>query len=115
MVDAPRQFINNVKGLRQKSDEFKSTLSWIETLVCVNNQAPLAPELAAQMLAQEHKRENQLKNNKKLPQFAPSEDPVLNDFKREIMFQRQAQATIMEAIPKLKAMGLKTKRYIKIF
>lgn len=66
--------------------------------------------MAAQILSQEQKRENQLKNNKKLPQFSTSEDPVLNDFKREMMFMRQAQATIMDAIPRLKALGLPTKR-----
>lgn len=72
--------------------------------------APLAPELAAQMLIHEEKRGNEMKNNKKLPQLDPGQDPVLNDFKRETMFYRQAQATIMEAIPKLKLMGLSTKR-----
>lgn len=82
----------------------------MEVLECVNKQAPLAPELAAQILTQEQKRENELKNNKKLKQFQPNEDPVLNDFKREMMFLRQAQATVMEAIPKLQALGLPTKR-----
>lgn len=90
-------------------------LPWIERLDCTNSQAPLAPELAAQLLAHEQKRESQLKNNKKLPQFKPSEDPVLNDFKREMTFHRQAQAALLDAIPKLKALGLPTKRLIHIF
>ncbi|EFA10478.1 probable rRNA-processing protein EBP2 homolog [Tribolium castaneum] len=107
---APKQFVNNVGGLRQKLAEFKSSLPWIENLDLVNKQAPLAPELAAQLLIHEEKRENQLKNNKKLPQVDPSADPVLNDFKRETMFHRQAQAAVMEALPRLKAMGLKTIR-----
>lgn len=85
-------------------------LPWIEKLDSVNEQAPLAPELAAQLLVHEEKRENQFKNNKKLVQLKPHEDPVLNDFKREMLFQRQAQAAILEAIPKLKALGLPTKR-----
>lgn len=63
------------------------------------------------MQEQEEKRENQLKNNKKLPQFSPSEDPVLNDFKRETMFYRLAQATVLEALPKLKEMGIPTIRW----
>lgn len=62
------------------------------------------------MQEQEDRRENQLKNNKKLPQFAPNEDPVLNDFKRETMFYRLAQATVLEAIPKVKAMNIPTQR-----
>lgn len=77
---------------------------------CTNKEAPLAPELAVQMLSQEQKRKNQLENNKKLPQLSASEDPVLNDFKRELSFHRQAQAAVVEAIPKLKALGLSTKR-----
>ncbi|KAG5899504.1 hypothetical protein JTB14_015214 [Gonioctena quinquepunctata] len=108
--EAPKQFVNNVGGLKHKIEEMKLDLPWIETLDCVNSEAPLAPEISAQMLTHEQKRQNQLKNNKKLPQFAPSEDPVLNDFKREMMFHRQAQASVSEAIPKLKAMGLATKR-----
>ncbi|RZC31880.1 Ebp2 domain containing protein [Asbolus verrucosus] len=107
---APKQFVNNVAGLKQKLEELKLKLAWIETLDCVNKQAPLAPELAAQLLINEEKRENELKNNKKLPQIDASVDPVLNDFKRETMFHRQAQAAVMEALPKLKAMGLKTIR-----
>lgn len=85
-------------------------LPWIETLECINKQAPLAPELAAKILNEEEKREKQIKNNKKLPQIPIAEDPVLNDFKRETMFHRQAQATVLEAIPKLKEMGIPIKR-----
>ncbi|CAG9856823.1 unnamed protein product [Phyllotreta striolata] len=108
--EAPKQFVNNISGLNQKIEEFKLKLPWIERLDCTNAQAPLAPELAAEMLVHEEKRSNQLRNNKKLPQFQPSEDPVLNDFKRELIFHRQAQATILEAIPKIKELGISTKR-----
>ncbi|KAJ8976183.1 hypothetical protein NQ317_002232 [Molorchus minor] len=58
----------------------------------------------------EQQRENQQKNNKKLPQFMPADDPVLNDFKRESMFYRQAQNAAIESISKLKEMKLPTKR-----
>lgn len=107
---APKKYVNNIEGLKHKLDEIKQNLPWIEKLDCVNEEAALAPELAAQLLAHEQKRENELKNNKKLTQFKPSEDPILNDFKREMTFYRQAQATILDAIPKLKALGLPTKR-----
>ncbi|KAL3285485.1 hypothetical protein HHI36_000017 [Cryptolaemus montrouzieri] len=107
---APKHLANNVSGMKQKLDEFKLDLKWIERLDCISKQAPLAPELAAQLLTEEQKRENQLKNNKKLTQYAPEDDPVLNDFKREMMFHRQAQATVMDAIPRLKALGIPTKR-----
>merc|ERR550519_1505829 len=38
------------------------------------------------------------------------EDVVHNDFKREMMFYRQAQAAVLEAIPRLHSMNIKTKR-----
>lgn len=99
--------------MKHKLQEFKLDLPWIEVLDCTNKEAPLAPELAAQILEQEQKRENQLKNNKKLQQFTPEEDPVLNDFKREMMFLRQAQATVLDAIPKIKSLNILTQRYCK--
>ncbi|KAF7279159.1 hypothetical protein GWI33_007570 [Rhynchophorus ferrugineus] len=110
VTEEPKRFINNVGGIKHKLEEIKLKLPWIERLDFVNEQAPLAPELAAQMMAHEQKRENQLKNNKKLPQFSPSQDPVLNDFKREMAFYRQAQATVLEAIPKIKKLGIPTLR-----
>lgn len=97
-------------GLKQKLVEFQINLSWIETLDCTNNQAPLAPELAAQLAIQRDKRQNQMQNNKKLAQFTPDKDPVLNDFQRESGFYRQAQASVLEAFPKLKNLGLSTLR-----
>jgi len=105
-----KKWVNNPEGLKNKLEEIKLELPWIERLDCVNVEAALAPELAAQMLAHEQKRQNELKNNKKLQQFKPSDDPVLNDFKREMAFYRQAQAAVLDAIPKLKAFGLPTKR-----
>merc|ERR1712179_534970 len=38
------------------------------------------------------------------------EDIVHSDFKRELTFYRQAQATVLEVIPRLKSMGITTKR-----
>lgn len=96
--------------MKQKLEEFKLNLPWIETLVMVNKQAALAPEMAAKMHENEQRRANELENNKKLPRINPSEDPVINDFKREMMFHRQAQAAVMEGITKLKAMNTITKR-----
>lgn len=90
--------------------EIKLNLPWIETLDLINKQAPLAPELAAKMLETEQRRANQLQNNAKLPNINAAQDPVINDFKREMMFHRQAQATVMEALARLKEMGIVTKR-----
>lgn len=88
----------------------KLNLPWIETLDLLNEPAPLAPELAVQMKSQEDKRVNAMKNNKKLAQFETADDPVLNDFKREMLFHRQAQAAVLEGFAKLKQLGIPTIR-----
>ncbi|KAF5308496.1 hypothetical protein FQR65_LT06161 [Abscondita terminalis] len=108
--EAPKVLTNDEKGLKNKLAEFKLKLPWIEMLDSSDKPAPLGPELAAKIFEQEEKQENLRKNNKKLPQISIKDDPVLNDFKRETMFYRQAQATVLSAIPKLKALNIPTKR-----
>ncbi|EAT39238.1 AAEL008942-PA [Aedes aegypti] len=83
---------------------------WVERLDLVNDLAPITPELAIQIEKHEQKRENQFKGNKKIPYVAPEQDPVLNDFKREILFHRQAQAAVVEGIKRLHDLGVQTKR-----
>lgn len=92
--------------MKKKLEEIKLNLPWIERLDMVNALAPLAPELALQMQEQEVRRAKQLQGNKKLPQFDPSEDPVLNDFRRETMFHRQAQGAVVDAIARIKKLGI---------
>lgn len=101
--------------MNEKLEEIRSKLPWIERLVLINAPAPLAPELAAQLHEQEERRANQLKGNKKLTQFKPADDPVLNDFKRETMFHRQAQNAVIEGIARLKSLGVSTKRPIDYY
>ncbi|XP_057342016.1 probable rRNA-processing protein EBP2 homolog [Microplitis mediator] len=101
---------NDPELMKQILKEIKLDLPWIETLDVVNAPAPLAPELALQMHEQEERRAKQLQGNRKLQQLKPTEDPVINDFKRETMFHRQAQAAVMFAIPRLKKMGIPTVR-----
>ncbi|XP_028044724.2 probable rRNA-processing protein EBP2 homolog [Monomorium pharaonis] len=109
-VENGKQFKNCVSLMKQKLDEIKLNLPWVERLDMVNAPAPLAPELALQMQEQEVRRAKQLQGNKKLPQYNPSEDPVLNDFRRESMFHRQAQGAAMDGISKLKKLGVQTSR-----
>ncbi|XP_014469875.1 PREDICTED: probable rRNA-processing protein EBP2 homolog [Dinoponera quadriceps] len=103
----PKNYVNLMK---QKLSEIKLDLPWIERLDMVNAPAPLAPELALQMQEQEVRRAKQLKGNQKLPQYEPSQDPVLNDFRRETMFHRQAQGAVMDGIARLKKLGVLTLR-----
>ncbi|XP_043280357.1 probable rRNA-processing protein EBP2 homolog [Venturia canescens] len=105
-----RERKNNVGVMKRKLNEIKLNLPWIERLDLSSAPAPLAPELALQMQDQEVRRAKQLKGNKKLPQFKPSEDPVLNDFKRETMFHRQAQGAVMDGIARIKKLGIPTIR-----
>nr|ACO12598.1 Probable rRNA-processing protein EBP2 homolog [Lepeophtheirus salmonis] len=99
--------VNNINGLKAKLQELEKSLPWIERLDMLNNPAPLAPELANEELAHKVQREKVLKlsKNKNL-----EEDPIHNDFKREMLSYRQAQAAILEAIPRLQSMGVPTKR-----
>ncbi|XP_043251919.1 probable rRNA-processing protein EBP2 homolog isoform X1 [Colletes gigas] len=101
---------NCVTLMKQKLESIKLNLPWLERLDMINAPAPLAPELALQMQEQEVRRSKQLKGNKKLPQYDPAEDPVLNDFRRETMFHRQAQGAVMDGITRLKKLGIPTTR-----
>ncbi|CAK9806512.1 Probable rRNA-processing protein EBP2 homolog [Anthophora plagiata] len=101
---------NCVTLMKQKLEAIKLNLPWIERLDMVTTPAPLAPELALEMQEQEVRRAKQLKGNKKLPQYNPVEDPVLNDFRRETMFHRQAQGAVMDGIARLKKLNIPTTR-----
>ncbi|XP_022918224.1 probable rRNA-processing protein EBP2 homolog [Onthophagus taurus] len=109
-IESKRQFPNDTKGLLQKQKEMSLDLPWLETLDCVNLPAPIAPEMQVRVTEHEEKRQNQLKNNRKLPQYDPSEDPIINEFKRELIFQRQAQGAVLQCFPRLHAFGIPTKR-----
>ncbi|XP_063988809.1 probable rRNA-processing protein EBP2 homolog [Diachasmimorpha longicaudata] len=101
---------NNVAQLKRKTEEMKLKLPWLERLDIVNPPAPLAPELALQMQETEDRRQRLSKGNKKLPQYKPGEDPLVNDFKRETMFHRQAQAAVVDGLARVKKMGIPTIR-----
>ncbi|CAD6237071.1 GSCOCG00002126001-RA-CDS [Cotesia congregata] len=105
-----KKSINQPELLKEALNKLKLDLPWIEKLDVVNAPAPLAPELALQQLEQEERRAKQLKGNKKLAQLKPTEDPVINDFKRETMFHRQAQAAVMFCMPRIKKLGIPTIR-----
>merc|ERR1712241_1278034 len=99
---------NNVAAMKQKLEELQRSLPWIETLDLVNKPAPLAPELAMKEDLHGKERQKQLKTDKATVSL--DEDVVHNDFKREMMFYRQAQAAVLEAIPRLHSLSVKTRR-----
>lgn len=51
-----------------------------------------------------------MKNNAKLAKITPKDDPVVNDFHREMLFHQQAQAAVIDGISRLKKLGVYTKR-----
>jgi len=104
----PKVAENNVAGMKQKIAELQQSVPWIETLDLVNSPAPLAPELAMKEDVHSKEREKKLKADKANVNI--DEDTVHNDFKREMMFYRQAQAAVLEAVPRLHSLNIKTKR-----
>uniref|UniRef100_U5EZT4 Putative rrna-processing protein ebp2 n=1 Tax=Corethrella appendiculata TaxID=1370023 RepID=U5EZT4_9DIPT len=104
------EFVNNEEKMKEKLQELMYKAPWIERLDLINDLAPLAPELAIQLERNEQKRANLFKGNKKIPYVEPENDPVLNDFKREMLFYRQAQTGVIEGIQKLHKANVQTKR-----
>ncbi|XP_050080754.1 probable rRNA-processing protein EBP2 homolog [Anopheles maculipalpis] len=102
--------VNDKIQLKSALETCVLKVPWLERMDLVNDLAPLTPELAIQIEKHEQKRENQFKGNRKIPYVAPEADTVLNDFKREILFHRQAQAATVEGIRKLHDLGVATKR-----
>ncbi|XP_051989493.1 probable rRNA-processing protein EBP2 [Xyrauchen texanus] len=91
----PKKTINNVEGLKKCLAEFKKTLSWVERLDLTNSPA-------VDIVAKAEGRQQQTEGNEAIN----AED----DFQREMYFYRQAQATVLEALPKLRKFKISTKR-----
>lgn len=114
-----KEYVNDAEGCLKKLDAIRSEFVWPEKLDMVNKPAPLNPELLLQEEQHEKERMKKLtheKNSMKRKYKALAEDPdiaddiIHNDFKREILFYRQAQSVVLEAIPKLHQLGIKTTR-----
>lgn len=94
MVDKPKTFSNNVEGLKQCLADFRKNLPWTERLDLTNAPA-----------------ENVLtKTEGKTQNPANGEINADDDFEREMFFYRQAQATVLTALPLLNKHGIATKR-----
>ncbi|XP_074642843.1 putative rRNA-processing protein EBP2 [Tubulanus polymorphus] len=92
VLEGRKKYINDVVGMEEALGEFKQNLDWVETLDLTN--PPAAVTLDTNLEDTE----------------ANPDDIVHNDFKRELLFYRQAQASVLEAIPRLKSLGILTKR-----
>lgn len=94
MVDKPKKCANNVEGLKQCLADFRRDLPWVERLDLTNLPAEDVLTKAAG----------------KEPKAANAEVNADNDFEREMFFYRQAQATVLQALPLLNKHGIATKR-----
>lgn len=94
LVDKPKKCVNNVDGLKQCLVDFKRDLPWVERLDLTN--LPAEDVLS--------------KAEGKVPSVANGEVNADDDFQREMFFYRQAQATVLSALPLLNKHGIATKR-----
>ncbi|XP_070563591.1 probable rRNA-processing protein EBP2 [Ptychodera flava] len=83
---APRRHVNNTEGMKDKVDTFKKSLDWIERMEITVTAKD----------SEEGADENS--------------DDINDDFKRELKFYHQAQAAVLQALPKLHKLKLPTKR-----
>ncbi|CAH2232447.1 jg19380 [Pararge aegeria aegeria] len=105
-----KRYVNNVADLRAKLKEFELKLPWLETVDLVTTVAPMAPDIALQMQQTAQRRKNVVENIKGNKLYDPTEDPVLNEFKRENLIHRQAQAAVVDGIKRLQELNIPTKR-----
>ncbi|XP_045493163.1 probable rRNA-processing protein EBP2 homolog [Colias croceus] len=105
-----KRYVNNVADLKAKLKEFELKLPWVETLDLVTAVAPLAPDVALQLQQTAQRRKNVQENSKGKQVYDPAQDPVLNEFKRENLIHRQAQAAVVDGIKRLKELNIPTKR-----
>ncbi|CAL9695547.1 unnamed protein product [Knipowitschia caucasica] len=94
LVEKTKKFTNNAEGLRQSLAELRRDLPWVERLDLTNLPAE---DPLAKVEGQEKKESNKEIN-------------ADDDFEREMFFYRQAQATVLQALPLLHKHGISTKR-----
>ncbi|XP_026179579.1 putative rRNA-processing protein EBP2 [Mastacembelus armatus] len=94
LANKPKKLVNNVEGLKQCLADFRKDLPWVERLDITNVPAE-------EILSKIEGKVSSLMNG---------EINADDDFQREMSFYRQAQATVLEALPLLNKHGIATKR-----
>ncbi|XP_064624655.1 probable rRNA-processing protein EBP2 [Lineus longissimus] len=91
-TNKPAELINDVAGMKLALTELAEPhLPWVERLDSTNEPAA-AP------------------TGMHLEQESSADSVVEDDFKRELLFYRQAQSTVLDSLSKLKKLGIATKR-----
>ena len=99
--------VNDKNGLKERLDQFRLNLDWVERLDLVTTPADVTPEV------REMFGNIDLKLNKKgeiSAEDTENTDKSDNDFKREMLFYRRAQSAVLEGIPRLRRLNIVTKR-----
>lgn len=94
LVDERKKCVNNVEGLKQCLADFRKDLPWVERLDMTNPPA----------------EDGLSKVEGKVPNVKDGDVSADDDFQREMFFYRQAQATVLDALPLLSQHGIATKR-----
>uniref|UniRef100_A0A1A7WH19 EBNA1 binding protein 2 n=1 Tax=Iconisemion striatum TaxID=60296 RepID=A0A1A7WH19_9TELE len=94
LVNKNKTFVNNVEGLKLCLAELQKDLAWVERLDMTN---PPADEVLTNAEG-------------KVPAVSNGELNADDDFQREMFFYRQAQATVLNALPLLNKHDIATKR-----
>ncbi|XP_077573129.1 putative rRNA-processing protein EBP2 [Stigmatopora nigra] len=94
VLEQPKHFANNVNAMKECLAHLKKDLPWLERLDLTN---PPAEDVLAKIEGKPESKSNE-------------EVDADDDFKREMFFYRQAQATVLKALPILKKSGISTKR-----
>uniref|UniRef100_H2M4D8 EBNA1 binding protein 2 n=1 Tax=Oryzias latipes TaxID=8090 RepID=H2M4D8_ORYLA len=91
LVDKSKKLVNNVEGLKECLADFRKDLSWVERLDL--STLPVLSQVEG-----------------KVPAEINGGPDAEDDFQREMFFYRQAQATVLEALPLLRKHDINTRR-----
>ncbi|XP_054901359.1 probable rRNA-processing protein EBP2 [Poeciliopsis prolifica] len=94
VLEKNKKLVNNVEGLKQCLADFRKDLPWVERLDMTN------------LPAKDVVSETEMKVSAETKGELDADD----DFQREMFFYRQGQATVLDALPLLKAHNIATKR-----
>lgn len=94
LVKKPKKLVNSVEGLKQSLADLRKDLPWVERLDMTN---PPTEDILSKVEG-------------KVPAPINGDVNADDDFQREMFFYRQAQATVLEALPLLNKHGIATKR-----
>lgn len=101
LADPKKKYCNNVEGLNAKFDDFAYNGDWIEQLDVT------VPRSVLRTVAESSEETGETSDSSKT---VTDDIDANDDFKREACFYRQAQAAVVEALPRLKLLCVHIQR-----